>query len=376
MDFRLLASDIYITRKAGQMTAIYQKRLSNLRHILEHQQLEALLVSRPENVFYISGFSGGEGQLLVTQQESYLFADGRYKEQALQEAPHCEFILYKRYFTKALAKVTASQGIGEIGFEKDFITYRQWEMLQDAVAGELHPVQDLAEKLRLVKDESEIDLIREAGVITASAFRYLLGEIRPGQSEQQVAGILEYYMRSHGSGPLAFETIAASGERGALPHGSATEKKIRRGELITLDLGATYQGYAADLTRTICIGTVSARQQEIYELVQEAQERGLRAVRAGVRAAEVDAAAREFLIDAGYGDYFVHSLGHGVGLAVHEAPRIAQEVDIVLEPGMVITIEPGIYIPQWGGVRIEDTVLVKENGCEILTPVTKDLVVV
>jgi Xaa-Pro aminopeptidase len=253
------------------MTANYQKRLSNLRHILEQQQLEALLVSRPENVFYISGFSGGEGQLLVTQQESYLFADGRYKEQALQEAPHCEFILYKRYFTKALAEVTGSQGIGEIGFEKDFITYRQWEMLQDAVAGELHPVQDLAEKLRLVKDESEIDLIREAGVITASAFRYLLGEIHPGQSEQQVAGILEYYMRSHGSGPLAFETIAASGERGALPHGSATEKKIRRGELITLDLGATYQGYAADLTRTICIGTVSARQQEIYELVQEAR---------------------------------------------------------------------------------------------------------
>ncbi len=358
------------------MTAIYQKRLNNLRNIMEQQQLEALLVSRPENVFYISGFSGGEGQLLVTPQESYLFADGRYQEQALQEAPDCKFILYKRHFTKALAEVTASQGIQEMGFEKDYITYQHWESLRETFTGELLPVKELVEKLRMVKDEAEIDLIREAGAITASAFRYLLGEIRPGQSEQEVASLLEYFMRSHGSGPPAFETIAASGKRGALPHGSATQKKIQRGEFITLDLGATYKGYAADLTRTICIGTVSARQREVYELVLEAQERGIRAVRAGVRAEEVDAVAREFFAEAGYGEYFVHSLGHGVGLAIHEAPRIAQKVDVVLEPGMVITIEPGVYLPQWGGVRIEDTVLVRENSCEILTPVTKDLVVV
>lgn len=358
------------------MTAIYQKRINNLHHSLKQQQLEAFLVSRPENVFYLSNFSGGEGHLLITQQESYLFADGRYKEQALQEAPCCKFVLYERYLTKALAEVAGSQGIREIGFEKDYLTYQHWEILRNSFAGELLPVKDIVEKLRLVKDETEIDLIREAGAITASAFRYLLGEIHPGQSEQDVACLLEFFMRRHGSGSPAFETIVASGNRGALPHGSATQKKIQRGELITMDLGATFRGYAADLTRTICVGTVSDRQQKVYEVVREAQERGIRAVRAGVRAAEVDSKAREYLTEAGYGDYFVHSLGHGVGLAVHEAPRIAQHVDLVLEPGMVITIEPGVYIPQWGGVRIEDTVLVKENGCEILTPVTKDLVVV
>ncbi|HBG22355.1 MAG: Xaa-Pro peptidase family protein [Syntrophaceticus sp.] len=357
------------------MTAIYKKRLSTLRHDLEQQHLESLLVSKSDNVFYLSGFSGGEGLLLVTQQASFLFADGRYQEQAQQEAPGCKFILYKKSFVKALTELARTEGIQSICFEQDHLTYWQWERLRESFSAELVPVKGLVEKLRLLKDETEIELIREAGAITASAFRYLLGEIRPGQSEQEIAIILEYFMRSNGSGPPAFETIVASGERGALPHGTATEKKIRRGELITFDLGATYKGYAADLTRTIAVGTVSARQQEVYEIVREAQARGIRAVRAGVKAAEVDSHVRRFFAEAGYDDYFVHSLGHGVGLAVHEGPRLAQGEDLLLEKGMVVTIEPGVYIPRWGGVRIEDTVLVKENGCEILTPVTKYLIV-
>lgn len=357
------------------MTVIYQKRLSDLRHSLEQQQLETLLVSRPDNVFYLSGFSGGEGLLLVTQQESFLFADGRYQEQAQQESPGCKFIIYKKSFLNALTELCGTEGIQCIAFEQDHLTYWQWERLRESFSAELVPVKGLVEKLRLVKDETEIELIREAGVITASAFRYLLGEIRPGQSEREIAIILEYFMRSHGSGYPAFETIVASGERGALPHGIATEKKVSRGELVTFDLGATYQGYAADLTRTIAMGTVSAKQQQIYEIVREGQAKGIKAVRAGVKAAEVDSQVRRFIAEAGYGDYFVHSLGHGVGLAVHEGPRLAQREDLLLEKGMVVTIEPGVYIPQWGGVRIEDTVLVKEDGCEILTPVTKYLIV-
>ncbi len=358
-----------------ELSVIYQKRLKGLYKLMEQGQMGTLLISGPENVFYISGFSGGEGQLLVTAQGVYLFTDGRYQEQALSESPHCEFILYKRSFIKALEKVVVDLGIQQLAFEKKNITYGQWELLKDAFSGDLLPVQGLVETLRLVKDDSEVDLIREAGAITASAFLYLLGEIKPGQTEQEVAGFLEYYMRSHGSGPLAFETIVASGERGALPHGAATMKKILRGELITLDLGATYQGYAADMTRTISLGTVSDQQRKVYELVLEAQERGLKAVKAGVSAADVDLAAREFLVEVGYGDYFVHSLGHGVGLNVHEDPRIAPQVDLRLEEGMVITIEPGVYLPGWGGVRIEDLVLVKKDGCEILTPVTKNLIV-
>lgn len=357
------------------MTSIYHKRIQQLRCMLEEQHLQSLLVAKPENVLYISGFSGGEGLLLLTQDEAYLFADSRYQEQARQEAPLFEFILVKKYFTTALAEVTEGQDIKVMAFEKDYLTYQQWEQLQNSYRGKLHPVKGLIEKLRLVKDESEIALLKEAGAITASAFRYILGEIHPGQTEQEIAGMLEFYMRRQGGGLPAFETIVASGERGALPHGMATAKKVQRREFITMDLGATYKEYAGDMTRTICLGTVSDRQREIYELVREAQERGINAVRAGVCAKEVDAVVRQFFGESGYGEYFMHSLGHGVGLVVHEAPRLAPGQDTVLEPGMVVTIEPGLYIPGWGGVRIEDTVLVKEDGCEILTPVTKNLIV-
>ncbi|MGI5925557.1 MAG: M24 family metallopeptidase [Thermacetogeniaceae bacterium] len=357
------------------MTSIYQKRLQQLCQILKEQHLESLLVAKPENVLYISGFSGGEGVLLITQQEAYLFSDSRYIEQARQEAPFCEFILVKKYFTEALGKVAETEGIQVMAFEKDYLTYQQWEQLRNSFNGKLQPVSGLIEKLRLVKDESEIALLKEAGAITASAFRYILGEVHPGQTEQEIAGMLEFFMRRQGSGPPAFETIIASGKRGALPHGTASAKKVQRGEFITMDLGATYQGYAGDLTRTICLGTVSDKQREIYELVKEAQQRGIDAVRAGVRAEEVDSVVRRFFEQYGYAEYFMHSLGHGVGLAVHEEPRLAKGQDTILEPGMVITIEPGLYIPDWGGVRIEDTVLVKEDGCEILTPVTKNLIV-
>ncbi|MFY9140889.1 MAG: aminopeptidase P family protein, partial [Thermacetogeniaceae bacterium] len=307
--------------------------------------------------------------------KAYLFADSRYIEQARQEAPFCEFILVKKYFTEALGKVAETEGIQVMAFEKDHLTYQQWEQLRNSFSGKLQPVSGLIEKLRLIKDESEIALLKEAGAITASAFRYILGELHPGQTEVEIAGMLEFFMRRQGSGPPAFETIVASGKRGALPHGTASAKKVGRGELITMDLGATYQGYAGDLTRTICLGTVSDRQQEIYELVKEAQERGIKAVRAGVRAEEVDAVVRGFFEQHGYAEYFMHSLGHGVGLAVHEEPRLAPGQDTILQPGMVVTIEPGLYLPDWGGVRIEDTVLVKEDGCEILTPVTKNLIV-
>ncbi|MFY9272500.1 MAG: Xaa-Pro peptidase family protein [Thermacetogeniaceae bacterium] len=357
------------------MTSIYQKRLQRLCHILKEQHLESLLVAKPENVLYISGFSGGEGVLLITQQEAYLFSDSRYIEQARQEAPFCEFVLVKKYFTEALGKVAEEKGLQLMAFEKDHLTYQQWEQLRNSFSGKLQPVSGLIEKLRLIKDESEIALLKEAGAITASAFRYILGELHPGQTEVEIAGMLEFFMRRQGSGPPAFETIVASGKRGALPHGTASAKKVGRGELITMDLGATYQGYAGDLTRTICLGTVSDRQQEIYELVKEAQERGIKAVRAGVRAEEVDAVVRGFFEQHGYAEYFMHSLGHGVGLAVHEEPRLAPGQDTILQPGMVVTIEPGLYLPDWGGVRIEDTVLVKEDGCEILTPVTKNLIV-
>lgn len=357
------------------MTGIYGKRLEKLRSLLEDQGLEALLVARPENARYISGFTG-EALLLVTRGEAYLFSDGRYEEQAKLEAPDWRFVRFKRSFTEVFNEVSRGLGLRELGFEKDFLTYQQWEQLKGCFPGILRPVAGLIERLRLVKDDYEVALIREAGMITAGAFRYVLGQMHEGQEEQEIAGIMELFMRRQGAGPPAFETIVASGERGALPHGAASGKRLGRGELVTLDLGARFQGYAADLTRTVCMRAVSTRQREVYEIVREAQARALGAVRAGVTAAEVDATARRFLEEAGYGQYFTHSLGHGVGLAIHEDPRLAPGQDLVLKPGMVVTVEPGVYISGWGGVRIEDTVLVKQNGCEILTPVTKDLIVI
>ncbi|AFV11854.1 creatinase/prolidase [Thermacetogenium phaeum DSM 12270] len=357
------------------MRDIHGGRLKRLRSLLEEQELEALLVAKPENTRYLSGFTG-EALLLVTGEVGYLFSDGRYEEQARLEAPGWEFVRFKRSFTEVLRDLCRELGLRELGFEKDYLTYQQWEQLKDGFSGVLRPVAGLIEGLRLIKDDYEVGLIREAGMITAAAFRYVLGEMYEGQEEQEIAGILELYMRQQGGGPPAFEIIVASGERGALPHGTASGKKVRRGEFITLDFGARFQGYAADLTRTVAMRSLSTKQREVYELVREAQERALKVIRAGVTAAAVDAAARSFLEEAGYGGYFNHSLGHGVGLAVHEEPRLAPGQDQELKPGMVVTVEPGIYISGWGGVRIEDTVLVKQNGCEILTPVTKDLIVI
>jgi len=315
--------------------------------------------------------------LLVAPGNAVLFTDGRYQEQARLEAPNWELIIYKGSFIEALAEICTELRLQEIGFEKDYLTYQQFEKLQEHLPHvALRPVTGLIEKLRLIKDVREISLIQEAAVITGAALWYLLGALKYGQPEQEVAGILEFFMRRHGGGLPAFETIVAAGERGALPHGIASEQRIRRGQLVVIDLGASYQGYAADLTRTICLGRIDARQREIYEVVREAQACALAELRPGVRAGEVDAAAREFLAARGYGEYFSHALGHGVGLSVHEEPRLAARQETVLEPGMVVTVEPGVYLPGWGGVRIEDTVLIAQNGYEILTPVTKDLLVI
>lgn len=357
--------------------SIFQNRVSNLRRILAAHELESLLVSKPENRRYLSGFSGSSGILLVTCDHMFLFTDGRYEEQARMEASEWSLVIYKRSFVEELVSVCADLRIKELGFEKDFMTYQQFELLKNNLPDiEVRPVSGLVEGLRRIKDETEIQLIQEACTITCSAFQYLLGELRAGQKEREIAGLLEYFMRCQGGSLPAFETIVAAGRRSALPHGVASDQVIRRGHLVVLDMGATFKGYASDLTRTICIGRFDSRQREIYEIVLEAQARALSFIRAGVTAGEADAAARDFIRNAGYADFFPHSLGHGVGLSVHEEPLLAVGQNVILEEGMVVTVEPGIYLPGWGGVRIEDTVLVTQKGCKILTPVSKELIIV
>ncbi|HHW40726.1 MAG TPA: aminopeptidase P family protein [Syntrophomonadaceae bacterium] len=357
------------------MTVNYSRRLAELRSILAAQGLEALLVMQPENRRYISGFTG-EGALIVTSDTACLFTDGRFVEQAHAEAPDWDLKLVRKTFLEALTEVYGGRHI-ELGFEENYLTYRQFRQIQEQLPQiRLRPVSGLVEKMRMVKDAEEIAMIREAGIITCAAFRHLLGELREGMTEQEAAGVMEFFMRSQGAGLPAFDTIVASGQRSALPHGSASEKRIGLGELIVLDLGATYRGYAADLTRTVALGHYNAKQREVYEVVKDAQQNALDLIRAGITTGEADAAARRVIEKAGYGEYFSHSLGHGVGLAVHEEPRLAPGGELVLEAGMVVTVEPGVYLPGWGGVRIEDTVLVTDKGCEILTPLKKELIVV
>lgn len=354
-----------------------QERLEKMRRLLATQDLEALFVTKPENRRYLSGFTGSAGVLLITARNAVLLTDGRYEAQARQEALQWQVVIYKNSVFEVLPEICAEFRVHEIGFEQDHLTYQQFAKLQEHLPLiSLRPVTGFIEKLRVIKDATEISLIQEAAVVTGAAFWYLLGVLNYGQSEQEIAGTMEFFMRRHGGGLPAFETIVAAGERGSFPHGVASQQQVRCGQMVVIDLGARYQGYAADLTRTICLGRVDPRQREVYEVVREAQARALAHLRPGVQAGEVDAAARGFLATLGYGEFFPHSLGHGVGLSVHEDPRLAPRQETVLEPGMVITVEPGVYLPGWGGVRIEDTVLVTQNGCEILTPVTKDLLVI
>jgi Xaa-Pro aminopeptidase len=350
-------------------------RLAALRNLLGRLNLDALLITAPENMVYTSGFTG-EGTLLISRDDACLATDGRYTTQAGQEAPDFRVMLSKTLTAEPLAGVCRERRLVRIGFEKNNVTFQQYEKLQQDFAGfELHPVMGMVESLRLVKDVDEIALIQEAAVVAGAAFHYVLGQFRPGVTEREIASQIDYFVRSRGDGPPAFETIVAAGERGAMPHGCATPVEVRNGQMVVMDFGACWRGYKSDITRTVCVGQADEKQRRIYEIVLEAQLAGLDAVKAGVAAGRVDEAARRVIAGAGYGDYFNHSLGHGVGLQIHEAPRLGPGQELILEPGMITTVEPGIYIPGWGGVRIEDTVLVTEHGCQILTPVTKDFMV-
>lgn len=300
------------------------RRLRQLRQLMGERELDALLVTKPENRRYISGFTGSYGILLITTDRTYLLTDGRYGTQAQMEAPGWELLLTATSSPEALAEICREQNVTELGFEKDHVTYQQFEQFQAHFGGlKLHPVLGMIERLRLIKDIDEIAMMQEAGVITGAAYCFVIGRMHSGQTEQEIASCLEYFMRSRGGGLPAFETIVAAGERGAMPHGHATDGEIKNGQLVVMDFGASYQGYMSDLTRTVCIGRSDSEQRHIYEVVLEAQLCALDLIRSGVTAGQVDAVARQVIAGAGYGDYFTHALGHGVGLNIHEAPRLA-----------------------------------------------------
>ncbi|HET7265532.1 MAG TPA: Xaa-Pro peptidase family protein [bacterium] len=348
--------------------------LTRTRMYLTGVQADALLVGRPENRRYVTGFTGSAGLVVVTSSEAILAVDFRYYEQAEAQAPGCRVIRGGADPAKALAEAVKAQAPARIGFESEFMPYAQVERLRERFApSELVPLADV-DRIRWIKDGAEIAAIARAGEIADAAFEHLLNALRPGMTERDAALELEIAMRRAGAERLAFDTVLASGPRGALPHGRATDRVMRRGEFVTVDFGAVYDGYVSDCTRTVALGPVDGRQREVYDVVLAAQRRGLEAVCAGVACRDVDAAARAVIAAAGFGEAFGHSLGHGIGLDVHEGPPVSPRADAVLQAGMVVTIEPGIYLPGWGGVRIEDAVVVEDRAPRVLTRLSKELI--
>ena len=349
-------------------------RLERMRQKMHEEKIDAYVIIRPENGRYLSGFSGGEATLYITAEKAFLLTDFRYIEQAKVQSPEFEVIKTGQDHFESLAEI--GKQAQRVGFEGDFVTYLNFGKLKNAFPeAELLSLPNLVSYLRSVKDQAEIETIRQAVRIADDAFSLVLKSIEIGQTEEEIGLDLEYSMRQAGASGGSFEFIVASGVRSALPHGTATSKTVHFGEFLTMDFGAIYQGYCSDITRTVFLGQPEEKHREVYEVVLAAQRAGIAAVAPGRTGKEVDAVARKIITDAGYGEYFGHGLGHSVGLAIHEGPNLNMREERMLEPGMVITVEPGIYIPDWGGVRIEDIVLVTKDGCEVLTQAPKEFII-
>lgn len=336
-------------------------------------KLDAVLVSNRENVRYFSGFAGTAGVLAVTADKRMIFVDSRYVEQARQMAP--DFLVIKSGGNPLdeAAEWLKRSGCPQIGFEENDLTFAGYRRMTGKIGAEVWVPVEL-DGLRAVKTAEEIEKIVASAAIADEALAKILPLIRPGATEEAVAAALEYEMRLRGSTRPAFATILASGPRAALPHGVASGKKIAAGDFVVIDFGAVYEGYHSDMTRTFCVGKASPRQREVYDAVLQAQIAGVAAVRAGAGCREVDGISRGMIASAGFGEYFGHGLGHGVGLAIHEGPRLSPMAgEAKLEAGMVVTVEPGIYLPGWGGVRIEDLLVVTQTGCRILCKMDKAL---
>jgi Xaa-Pro aminopeptidase len=359
-------------------------RQGRLREQLAATGLDALLVSHLPNIRYLCGFTGSAGLLLVEEAGSAFFTDVRYDTQGREEVKGAKVIIARKALWNALGERVAarrkrSRSKGwTIGIEAEHLTVAERKRLADLVPSgvRLRNAPALVERARMIKEDAELDLIRAAVRVGATLFDRTLEVLRPGTKETEVAAEMEYAARRAGAQEMSFPTIIASGARSALPHGRATEQVIASGGFVVCDFGVILAGYCSDQTRTVWVGARQEEARNAYEPVREAQEAAIAAVRPGVSAGEVDAAARKVLRKAGLGRYFTHSTGHGVGLEIHEAPRVAAGQKEVLKPGMVITIEPGVYFPGKWGVRIEDMVAVREGGCEVLTPTSKGFLAV
>jgi Xaa-Pro aminopeptidase len=339
---------------------------------MKAEGIHALLVTKRENVRYLTGFTGSAGSVLVAPGRTYLITDFRYKLQAGRETARISVHIQKKDFPAALRETAARASAETIWFDESSLTVEAVRKLRKQGLT-LKGHSDLVGELRQRKDEQELKWIREAVRRAEESFRELKKYIRPGARERDLALTLEFLMREKGARKAAFDSIIASGKNGAMPHASVTNKRIKQGELVTFDFGAEAEGYFSDITRTYCIGRPTARQREIHALVQAAQSAGIKSVRPGMTCKAVDAAARETIKKAGHGDHFGHGTGHGIGLMVHEGPSVSPLSRDRVAQDMVFTVEPGVYIPDWGGVRIEDMVLSTKSGAKVLTALPREV---
>ncbi|MFC4103846.1 M24 family metallopeptidase [Paenibacillus xanthanilyticus] len=349
-------------------------RVAGIRARLSELGLDALLVTSAVNRRYVSGFTGSAGVLLLTGTQNYLVTDFRYRTQAPEQAPAFTVVEHGIKLLDTVAELANAAGVKRLGFEQDHVVFSEYIGWKDGLAGvELVPVSGVIEKLRMFKDDAELAVMREACALADATYQHILGVIKPGLRESDVALEMETFMRKGGASGPSFETIVASGERSALPHGVASNRIIGDNEFVKLDFGAYYNGYCSDLTRTVVVGKPSEKHREIYAIVLEAQMTALAGIKPGMTGREADALARDVIARYGYGDHFGHGTGHGLGMEIHESPRLSKMSDTVLEPGMTVTVEPGIYLPGFGGVRIEDDIVITAGGNERLTASPKEL---
>ena len=354
---------------------IYQQRQEKLKSVLADQGLDGMLITNLTNIRYISGFTGSAASCLITPDSQYFITDGRYIEQSKAQVKGFKRFIDMDSHLSIIRKNNLNPNGLKIAFEGDHVTFSLYEEMTSIFPETTwEHTGMILEDLAAVKDEIELDAIRTAVEVTDRVYEETLPMVRPGYTEKQVANSMVAKYREYAEGE-AYSPIVATGPNGALPHAIPTDREFKKGDFIVIDAAAKYAGYHADMTRTPVVGEATGKHHEIYGIVKEAQQRGCDAAKAGVPCKVVDAATREYIKEMGYGEYYTHGTGHGLGLEIHTSPRFSPQSEDVLNVNNVMTIEPGIYLAGWGGVRIEDDVIIKEDGCEILNKTTKELVV-
>jgi Xaa-Pro aminopeptidase len=351
-------------------------RLNKLVDKLIDLELDAVIIRGEINRRYLSGFTGSNAYLYISKNTQKLLTDFRYIEQATKQCPEFIIIDYiEKGLENTLNNIIEEDGANKVGFEDTILTYKDYMDLEEGLKNiQLEPIGDIVEQIRMVKNKEELELIKKAASIGDMAFKHIIKYVKVGMTEKEIALELETFMKKKGADKLSFDTIVASGVNSSLPHAEPTDKEIEQGDFVTLDFGCIYKGYCSDMTRTFVIGKASEKQKEIYQTVLEAQEKALLAIKAGCIGKEIDKIARDIITEKGYGDNFGHGLGHSVGLYIHEEPRFSPRDENAFTKNMVVTVEPGIYVPEFGGVRIEDLVCVTDEGIINFTSSPKQLI--